>query len=208
MRNYQDAKFNLIPFVDYLFNILLIFVMIISLSNISSKKNQGDPAFQQNVIYQIVMDWDGNSPADIDLWAKDPGEHIVGFNRREGGEGSLISLAHDCLGKENNMTEDKSKTFLANQEIISLRGTLEGEYIVNGFLYAKKSEPNEIKVGCKLIQVKPFKEIIKTERILKTNGDEQTFFRFKVDKDGKIVETNELPQRIAHLLNVDDGENK
>jgi hypothetical protein len=199
MRSYQKANFNLIPFVDYLFNILLIFTMILALANISVKKSQGDPAFQQNVIYQLVMDWDGTSPADIDLWAKDPAEHIVGFNRREGGEGSLMALAHDCLGSSNNTTEDKSKTFPANQELIALRGTVQGEYIVNGMCYAKKDHKGDIKVSCKLLQVKPFKEIIKLERILKTNGDEQTFFRFILDKDGKVVSTNELPQRFAQL---------
>lgn len=192
MREFEKSKLNFTSFTDILFNFLLVFVAIVSLIKV---KNNGDPAFMQNAVYQIVMEWPGTSKSDIDLWAQDPFGRLVGFKNREGGEGSLFALNRDDLGDRTEKGAG-GNVIPINEEIISLRGTFEGEYIVNGHCYAKKENgPETIKV--KLIKVKPFKEIVKKEREFTLDGDEKTFFRFRVDKDGNITETNELQQIIT-----------
>lgn len=196
MKKYRQVRPNLIPFVDYHTNILLVFILILAFSSITKKT--ADESLSANVVYQLVMDWPGESQSDVDLWAKDPAGHIVGFNNREGGDGSLISLAHDDLGSRNDLAnKDKAgEVIRVNQEIISIRGLLPGEYIVNAHDYRHYPNEEPIKVTCKLVKIKPFKEIITKEIILNIAGDEKTFFRFVVDSENNISETNFLEQKI------------
>jgi hypothetical protein len=189
-------KKTLIPFIDVLFILLCVFISISSLLKHAQKESEA--SISANVLYQVIMDWEGTSKTDMDLWSKDPQGHIVGFNNREGGEGSLFSLAHDDLGSKNDQTKDKN-VVAVNQEIISIRGAIEGEYVANGHAYAKNQEEGTLKVTCKLVKIKPFKEIIKVEREFKAHGDEVTFFRFKFDKEGVVIDTNELPQKFVTL---------
>jgi len=197
MRKFEQPTLNFTTYTEVLFNILLVFLVIITLSKIASK-NESDPALAPNVMYQIVMDWPGESKTDMDLWSKDPQGRLVGFNRREGGENSLFSLAHDDLGSRNDTTSDKV-VIKANQEIVSVRGTVEGEYVVNGHCYLKEPNSPAEKVTCKLVKVKPFKEFQLKEREFKVSGDEHTFFRFKVDEKGDVIDLNELPQKIVSM---------
>lgn len=195
-------KKTLIPFIDVLFILLCVFVSISSLLKHAQK--EAEASVSANVLYQVIMDWEGASKTDMDLWTKDPQGHVVGFNNREGGEGSLCSLAHDDLGARNDQTTDKS-VVQVNQEIISIRGALNGEYTANGHCYAKDQAEGSLKVKCRLVKIKPFKEIISVEREFKSNGDEVTFFRFKFDRDGNIENTNELPQKFVTLNKGEEG---
>lgn len=183
---------SIIPFVDILFSFLMVFICIIFLLKTQS---DNEPALKPNVIFQLIMDWPGNNPDDVDIWYSDPKQRIVGFKRREGGEGSLASLSHDDLGSRNDLDTD-GNIIEINQEIINIRGIIEGEHIVNAHMYNKKSsEPTKISI--KLIKIKPHQEIFSTERVLEKNNDEVTFFRFILNKDGKIIDINELPGIIA-----------
>lgn len=182
-------KKTLTPFLDALFLILMVFVILIT-----KPRKDSDTSATQNVIYQIVMDWDGKSKTDMDLWSKDPSGNITGFKNREGGEGSLFALAQDDRGAETDKRPDGSVVEV-NQEIISIRGTKEGEYIVNGYVYMR--EEKDLKVTCKLVQIKPYKEIKTIERVFSKVGDEQTFFRFTLSDKGVVTDTNELPGQVA-----------
>ena len=53
-----------------------------------------------NVIYEVILTWNAESADDLDLYVQSASGHVVSFNNREGGEGSLISLDHDALGKK------------------------------------------------------------------------------------------------------------
>ena len=55
-----------------------------------------------NVIYEVVLTWSGESADDLDLYVQAASGHVTSFNNREGGNGSLISLDHDALGRRNN----------------------------------------------------------------------------------------------------------
>jgi ABC-type phosphate transport system substrate-binding protein len=188
----ESEDFNYLPFVDVLFNVLIVVVILLAL-NKSEKKS--DPSMSANVIYQIVMDWDGKSTTDMDLWAKDPAGNITGFKNREGGDGSLFALAQDDRGAMTDTKPDGSVVEV-NQEIVSIRGTKPGEYIVTGYAYARADKQN-LKVSCKLVKIKPFQEIKTIERTFTATAQEQTFFRFKLDEKGEVVDINELPGNVA-----------
>jgi hypothetical protein len=155
-----------------------------------------------NVLYKVILTWDGNSEDDLDVYVQAASGHRVSFNNREGGEGSLISLDHDALGKRrNNSLEEGTEGVVVpfNEEVVSFRGITEGENIVTVHAYLKRDE-DSTKATIKLIKIKPFREIVVKEMEFTATGEEKTAFRFKTDKEGKILEVNELPANLINLL--------
>jgi hypothetical protein len=188
---------TLVPFLDILFNLLL---GVTALLLILPLKTADDPSVQQNVRYQIVMTWDGN--ADLDLWVQDPQERVAGFNNKEGGMGSLMSLNRDCLGARTTEVNEHGEIVNAvNEEIVSLRGTSVGEYVVNAHAFNLKGEIPPVKAKIKVVQIKPYKEIVVIEKDFLANGDEITFIRFSVDRDGNVTGLNELQISILQNRN-------
>jgi len=189
--------FSFRPFIDVLFCCLLMLVAILFLLKTEEEKTKMRPP---NTLYEVILTWKGESEDDLDLYVRAASGHTVSFNNREGGEGSLISLNHDALGKSRNNSlqrNEEGKVIGFNEEIVAFRGAIEGENVVNVHVYSKKDqEPVEATVT--LIKIKPYKEIIVREKVLQATGDEVTAFRFRTDKNGEIIDVNELP---ASLLN-------
>jgi nitrous oxide reductase accessory protein NosL len=153
-----------------------------------------------NTLYEVTLTWAGDSEDDLDLYVQAASGHVVSFNNREGGEGSLISLNHDALGKSRNNSlakDEKGKIIGFNEEIVAFRGAVQGDNIVNVHVYSKKDK-KPIEATITLIRIKPYKEIVLKKKIFNATGDEKTAFRFRTDENGKVVEINELP---ASLLN-------
>lgn len=153
-----------------------------------------------NTLYEVILTWKGESEDDLDLYVQAASGHIVSFNNREGGEGSLISLNHDALGKSRNnslATDVNGKVTGFNEEVVAFRGAVEGENIVNVHVYLKKDK-DPIEATITLIKVKPFKEIVSKQKILMETGEEKTAFRFKTDRNGEITEINQLPAILTH----------
>jgi len=191
--------FSFRPFIDVLFCCLLMLVAILFLLKTEEEKTKSRPP---NVIYEIILTWDGNSEDDFDIYVQSASGHKVSFNRREGGEGSLISLDHDALGKRrnNSLEEGQEGTVVSfNEEVVSFRGVTAGENIVTVHVYSKRDDlPTKAKI--KLIKIKPFKEIVVREKVFEATGQEKTAFRFTTDKDGNILDINELPANLVNKL--------
>jgi hypothetical protein len=191
--------FTFRPFIDTLFCCLLMLVAILFLLKTEEEKTKMRPP---NVLYKVILTWDGNSEDDLDVYVQAASGHRVSFNNREGGEGSLISLDHDALGKRrNNSLEEGTEGVVVpfNEEVVSFRGITEGENIVTVHAYLKRDE-DSTKATIKLIKIKPFREIVVKEMEFTATGEEKTAFRFKTDKEGKILEVNELPANLINLL--------
>ena len=189
--------FSFRPFIDVLFCCLLMLVAILYLLKTDEEKTKSRPP---NAIYEVILTWDGESEDDLDLYVRAASGHTVSFNNREGGQGSLISLDHDALGKRRNNSlregvEGKVVSF--NEEIVSFRGVTEGENIVTVHVYSKR-DGKPTKAIIKLIKTKPFKEVIVKERTFESTGQEKIAFRFTTDRDGNILGISELS---ASLLN-------
>jgi hypothetical protein len=154
-----------------------------------------------NVLYEVILTWDGESNDDLDLYVRSASGHTASFNNREGGQGSLISLDHDALGRSRNniLPDEQGKIVNFNEEIVSFRGATEGENIVTVHVYAKSDE-KPVKATIKLLKVKPFKELATKEREFELTGDEKIAFRFKTDDVGNVIEINELPANLVNLL--------
>jgi hypothetical protein len=177
---------------------LAVFIAITALLKYDEKKADST-APPQNAIFQILMEWADESASDIDLWGEDPNNNIVGFKRREGGDTCLMSLARDDIGTAGDFLAD-GNNIKKNNEVISIRGIVAGEYIFNAHYYAKKDTKEAIRVKAKVVRVKPYELITEKELIFFDEGDEQTFFRLSLDKDGKVNGINSLPKIIAKEL--------
>ena len=188
--------FSFRPFIDVLFCCLLMLVAILFLLKTEEQKIKSRPP---NVLYEVVLTWNGESNDDLDLYVQAASGHTVSFNNREGGQGSLISLDHDALGKSrnNSLPDENGVVVNYNEEVVSFRGVTEGENIVTVHVYSKTDE-EPVKATIKLIKIKPFKEVVIKEKIFEFVGQEKTAFRFTTDKNGFIIDINELP---ASLLN-------
>jgi hypothetical protein len=188
--------FSFRPFIDVLFCCLLMLVAILFLLKTEEEKTTARPP---NVLYEVILTWDGNSEDDLDLYVQAASGHIVSFNNREGGQGSLISLDHDALGKRRNNSlgdGEKGTVVLFNEEIVSFRGVTGGENIVTVHVYAKRDKEPTI-ATIKLIKIKPFKEIVIKEKQFIAVGEEKTAFRFTTDQNGDILDVNELPANLV-----------
>ena len=191
--------FSFRPFIDVLFCCLLMLVAILFLLKTEEEKTKSRPP---NVIYEVVLTWYGESNDDLDIYVQSASGHTVSFNNREGGQGSLISLDHDALGKSrnNSLANGQEGTVVNyNEEVVSFRGITAGENIVTVHVYSKRDDA-PIKGTIKLIKIKPFKEIVIKEKMFESTGQEKTAFRFKTDALGNVLEVNELPAQLVNPL--------
>ena len=191
--------FSFRPFIDVLFCCLLMLVAILFLLKTEEQKTKSRPP---NVIYEVVLTWDGNSEDDLDIYVQAASGHRVYFNNREGGEGSLISLDHDALGRRrnNSLSQGLEGTVVAfNEEVVSFRGVTKGENIVTVHVYSKVDE-EPVQVTIKLIKIKPFKEVVVKKRVFSATGQEKVAFRFTTDEKGNILDINELPANLINRL--------
>ena len=71
--------------------------------------------------------------------------------------------------------------------------------MVTVHVYAKRDE-GPTKATIKLIKIKPYKEVIVKEKEFTVTGQELTAFRFTTDRDGNIMDVNELPANLVNPL--------
>lgn len=197
MRSNKNYSSNT-AFLDLLFNTLLAFVgfFIISLLLINEKK-VSTPTVIRNVDFMITVQWPYEFNDDVDTYVVDPLNHITCFNRREDG---LMHLDRDDIGNLNDfvtLPNGKKIEYKENREIVSIRGIVSGEYIVNVHLYSRKTETSKgpVPVNIRLEKMNPYKLISFRDVKLDTTGAEVTVFRFGVAADGNISYVTEGPSK-------------
>lgn len=204
----RDRYKTSIAFIDLLFNITIgltmLFIIAFLLINPVAKK--GDIIVKAE--YIITMSWPADSHDDIDLYLKDPADHFVFFKQKDKG---LNNLDRDDLGTSNDVVSTVSGDifFRLNEEHITIREVLPGQYIVNAHWYSKSTvqkklptgelyQPSEsVPVTVKIEKLNPYRLIYVGTKTLNFQGDEKTFLRFTVDTDGNVVETSDLPFKMA-----------
>jgi len=186
------------PFTDLLFNALLgftfLFLVAIMFMNPEAKTGIIDPKAE----YIITVTWEDNNPDDIDTWVEDPDGRKIWFKNPEAG---LLHLDRDDRGLLNDTITINGEEVLnpLNQEVVTIRGVVKGEYVVNLHYYATETQ-KPVDVNVRLVKVNPALEVIyygKTN--LESKGDEKTAFRFKIGRNGKISDINFLPKSIVTL---------
>ncbi len=191
-------RFKSDPFTDLLFNALLgftfLFLVAIMFMNPEAKTGIIDPKAE----YIITITWEDNNPDDIDTWVEDPDGRVMWHKNKEAG---LIHLDRDDRGQLNDTITINGEEVEnpLNQEVVTIRGIIRGEYVVNLHYYSSETE-KPVDVNVRLVKVNPSLEVIyygvvKMEKM----GVEKTAFRFNMGRDGKISNVSFLPKQLVSL---------
>ncbi len=198
----EPSRFsNTLGFLDLLFLTLLGFVFLFIMSFIMM-----NPPVNENIEPKadiiVMMEWDDESPHDIDLWCKLPGSgnRTVSFNNKSSG---LIHLERDDRGVANDILRIGNGIIVnyRNHEVITWRGLPAGTYNINTHFYDRHGgnfdangipidEPMEepVTLNVSLIRLNPRYQVMKEVKItLYEIGDEKTAFSFTITQQGDIV---------------------
>ena len=182
------------PFTDLLFNILLgfTFLFFITMLFINPITKLGNVNMKAE--YIITVDWKDSLPDDIDLWVKDPNGEIVSYLKKDAG---WLHLDRDDRGVVNDkiIIDGKEVIYPINREVVTLRGIIPGEYVVNLYLYDHKSnDPVEAKIIIE--KVNPSLRLVFVgDVVLKNEDSELTITKFRLDSEGNfksIYANNEI----------------
>ena len=196
------------PFYDMLFNMLIAFVfcfIVALLAMNPTKSKAGDvPAKAE---YIITLSWPDLDPNDIDTWVRNPAGEVVWFRNREAG---LMYLDRDDRGESNSSIIVNGRRVVSpfRQEVVTIRGIVPGEYVVNAHYYESKevdtSNPKSgqpVDVTLSVVKVNPRAEVVfNGQHRLAKRGDEATLVRFSVSADGSVGALNTLPAKLVERL--------
>lgn len=190
-RNYHTN----LAFLDLLFNTLLCFAALFSLAFILINPSQKNKTVDAKAEFIITVIWPSEMDDDVDTYVEDPEGNLIAFNRREQG---LMHLDRDDTGIafDTIVTDFGLVEYKENREMVTIRGYLPGEYVVNVHMYTKR-EDKETPVTIILEKINPYKVVTGRNVVLKVKGDEKTAFRFTVDDEGKVIQTNQLEKGLA-----------
>ena len=193
-----------IGFTDLLFNILVGFAFLFIIAFLLIKPEAKKKDFDRNAEFVVVMEWDKEAKGDIDLYVEDPLNAKCSFRQTVA---NFMHLDKDDLGSINDTVinaDGTVSTVKINREVITIRGIIAGEYIINAHYYsereysgmgnriemgtsARKKKSKEVTVKVELHKVNPYTIMWVGEKKFHSKGQEETFVRFRLDKDGKVL---------------------
>ena len=184
-----------LPFVDLLFNVLIgfVFLFIVSFLLINPIAKRAD--IEVKAEFLITVMWPDDLEDDVDTYVEDPVGNLVWFRSREPG---LMHLDRDDLGKRNDEVTTAAGTILfpENREIVTLRGVIPGEYIINIHMYFKVGQ-EPVPVTVQIDKINPYSVVLRETIELKNKGDEVTVARFSVKSNGDVINVNKLPKKLV-----------
>ena len=193
-----------IGFIDLLFNILLGFAFLFIVAFLLIKPEAKKKDFDRRAEFVIILEWNHDAADDLDLYVQDPMGDIVSFRLPRWG---FMHLDKDDLGKANDtvVNADGSRsTVMINREVVTIRGIVPGEYIINGHYYSTRDysgrpvEFGETKIAAnkpkknltvkvELHKVTPYTILWTGQKQFTQKGQEETFLRFRIDSKGNLI---------------------
>ena len=193
-----------IGFTDLLFNLVIGFVYLFMIAFILINPVAKTQDIPKTADWLIVIEWNPTFNDDIDLWVQDPAGNKVSFMRREHG---LMHLERDDLGHNSDRisypgpdgSTSQVKIIPLNKEVVTLRGTIPGEYVVMAHVYSRNyySHPDGGSTAdypgwlrFSLVQVNPYIEGYIEEFEYTMRGQQLTLLNFTLDDDGEFIKSN------------------
>ena len=183
------SKSGHLAFVDFLFILLLafisMFILALLLINPVPKKSE----IERKAEYIITLEWDDKSHDDIDIWIEDPVNNILSFRNRVAG---LMHMDKDDLGQINDviyLPDGTQQVIELNREVVTFRGWIKGEYVVNVHMYTKRSD-GDASVKVTMLKINPYKLLWEENILLTQRGQELTVRRFTLNLQGDITKTS------------------
>ena len=196
---YPGGGYRTDPFVDLLFNALLGFTLLFFVTLVYFNPEARKGKVNLKAEYIISVTWPENRTDDIDLWVRDPLGKVVSYIEKDAG---WLHLDRDDQGSVNDtvVIEGKEVIFPINQELVTLRGLIDGEYTVNLYYYERRDlDPVEILV--KIERINPSVETVFVKKVTMSRVDEEiTVVRFTPTRDGRIINVNNRPLRLTPYL--------
>lgn len=197
MRRRRSRQFRSTdPFIDLLFNALLgftfLFLVSVMFMNPEARKGRIDLKAE----YIISVTWPDQLADDIDIWVQDPIGETVSYLRKDAG---WLHLDRDDRGVINDtiVVNGTEQVYPINQEVVTIRGIIPGEYIVNLYYYTS-AQPGPVETLLKVEKVNPtLKTVYVKKVVLNQQDDERTVVRFSLDRRGNIAEINQLQKRLT-----------
>ena len=185
------------PFYDMLFNMLIAFVFCFVIAilafNPNARKAGDVPAKAE---FMVTVAWPDNNPNDVDAWVMEPGGKTLWFRQRDAG---LLHLDRDDRGAKNSsvLVNGTAYTSAIRQEIVTLRGVVPGEYVVNAHYY-DSADQQPVDVSVTVVKINPQAEIVYTgTQQIPRKGDERTLVRFTLDDAGQVLALSTSPKTIV-----------
>lgn len=185
------------PFYDMLFNMLIAFVFCFVIAllafNPQARKAGDVPAKAE---FMVTVSWPDLNPNDVDTWVMEPGGKTLWFRQRDAG---MLHLDRDDRGARNNSVLVNGQTYTSaiRQEIVTLRGIVPGEYVVNAHYY-DSADQQPVDVTVTVVKVNPQAEIVFTgTQQIPRKGDERTLVRFTLDPAGQVLALSTAPKTIV-----------
>ena len=185
------------PFYDMLFNMLIAFVFCFVIAilafNPQARKAGDVPAKAE---FMVTVAWPDGNPNDVDAWVMEPGGKTLWFRQRDAG---MLHLDRDDRGAKNNsvLVNGTAYTSAIRQEIVTLRGIVPGEYVVNAHYY-DSADQQPVDVTVTVVKVNPQAEIVFTgTQQIPRKGDERTLVRFTLDDLGQVLSLSTAPKTIV-----------
>ena len=194
-----------VGFTDLLFNILVGFAFLFIVAFLLIKPESKEKDFDRRAEFIIVLEWDAGAKDDIDLYVEDPLEGLASFRNPR------VNFSHldkDDLGAKNDTTVLPNgiiKTIPINREVMTIRGYIPGEWVVNAHYYSDygversvngegemeignpKTPNSALTVKVELHRVTPYDILGIWEKKFYYRGQEETFVRFTIDEDGVLI---------------------
>ena len=191
-----------IAFTDLLFNILVGFAFLFIVAFLLIKPEAKKQDFERKAEFVVVMEWDKSAHGDIDLYVQDPTGAQCSFRLPVA---NFMHLDKDDLGASNDTVtnaDGSTTTVRINREVITIRGIIEGEYIINAHYYSmrlwadtrpgeerkKDTKRGDTVVKIELHKVNPYSVLWSGEKTFTEKGQEETYLRFRLDRDGHLLE--------------------
>tara|TARA_B100000965_G_C19543954_1_gene736898 strand:+ start:791 stop:1399 length:609 start_codon:yes stop_codon:yes gene_type:complete len=177
------------PFTDLLFNVLLgfVFLFFITILFINPITKLGNVNLKAEFI--ITLDWKDSLPDDIDLWVQDPNGEVVSYLKKDAG---WLHLDRDDQGEINDKVTINNQEIIypINREVVTLRGIIPGEYIVNVYMYSNPSS-RPVDINLTIEKVNPsLKLVYFNNSTLIKKDTEMTLARFNLDSQGRYTSLN------------------
>jgi hypothetical protein len=189
----DDGTF--VPFTDILFNALLGFAVMvfIAFALIKPESKTGDIDINADMI--ITVSWPDGMTDDIDTYVEDPAGNVVWYHKREAG---LVHLDRDDRGayRDTIVVNGQEIDYPLNQETVTIRGIIPGEYVINVYYYLNQS-PGAVPVSVKVEKINPEVSVVYFGTTdLVREGQEETVARFTLDADGNVTGLNSVPKSL------------
>lgn len=161
----------------------VLFVLAVFYVNPIAKLGKVDPQAE----FIITVTWPHEMDDDVDVWISAPNDKLTWFASKDN---APVLLDRDDRGSfADRMTiNGKSIIIPLNQEIVTIRDILPGEYIFNLHMYNKSSrEPTPVEF--KIEKVNPTIKLVfitETPTLLTRTKEEVTIVRLVIGIDGTV----------------------